>query len=99
MRPAVSASPERTVVRTSIKLRDDKYVLYTNILGYTTNPARAKLFDYSVDTIQRTRNGGDASGPFVGNTLWVLGELHGETFERLKLPVDFNTFFVIEAGP
>jgi hypothetical protein len=79
-----------------ITLRVDRFVLATNLLGWTTNPLRAQNIGVDSITIRRALKGQPVGERFITCTVAAL-EPHRELLERIGVIPDLNGLFEITA--
>lgn len=95
---STSRQPRIAGASAKIRLRDEHFVLVTNILGHTTEDARARFIGLDYKALLRARKG-NVSHRFVASTLAAL-TAHAGLFESMSVPITFEALFdtVIESA-
>lgn len=84
-------------VRGWVSLRNDAFDLRCNILGATTEEARASLVGVNYRTLHSARRGG-VGEKFIALTLAAF-ERHATVFAEMNIPITFEDLFVTAAVP
>ncbi|NIL59714.1 hypothetical protein [Salinispora arenicola] len=82
------------VARPHIRLRLDRFDLYTRIVGATSDQARARLLGLASRTITRLRRDQHAGEAVIAATLTAL-QHHSEMLSQLGLSVRFEDLFEV----
>ncbi|WP_223874050.1 hypothetical protein [Salinispora vitiensis] len=82
------------VTRPHVRLRLDRFDLYTRIVGATSDQARARLLGIASRTITRLRRDQHAGEAVIAATLAAL-QHHSEALGQLGLSVSFEDLFEV----
>lgn len=82
------------IARPHVRLRLDRFDLYTRIVGATSDQARARLLGIASRTITRLRRDQHAGEAVIAATLAALQQ-HSEVLGQLGLLVRFEDLFEV----
>lgn len=94
MHPDTDITPESSVSDARITLRLDRFIIASNILGWTTNRLRAQNIGVNSVTVRRAISGEPVGEQFMMRTICAF-KPHTDLLRRIGVEPDLNGLFEI----